>query len=72
MNWNFYNELLNIYDEFQIIVDICSDEIQINVEKKLEWPEKIYSTSELNSNYTSSCFLKGVHHAERNRSLYSN
>ena len=45
---------------------------EINVEKKLEWPEKNYSTSELNSIYTSSCFLKGVHRAEKNKSLYQN
>ena len=46
-------------------------EFQITVEKKLEWPENIYSTSELNAS-ESSCFLKGIHHAERNRSLYRN
>ena len=30
----------------------------IFAEKKLEWPDKIYSTSDLNSNYTSGCLFK--------------
>ena len=41
--------------------------ILIYVEKKLEWKERIYSTSKLNSNDTSGCFFKRLHRAERNK-----
>ena len=36
--------------------------------EEIEWPEKIYLTSHLNTNYTSGYLIKILHRVKRNKS----